>query len=768
MAELNQLICICLVIISWTSSPVAGLANCPPGCQCDDNTLVVQCGEGQLDVLPIALNPSIQRLVIKSNKIKTIDSSIQFYAELTFLDLSQNHLMTIPQRTFAYQKKLQEVHLNHNKIGQISNKTFIGLSAVTVLNLRGNLISELHQGTFSPLLKIEELNLGENRIGYLDPKAFDGLKQLRILYLDDNALTSVPDPVIFQAMPSLAELFLGMNTLQTIQSAAFQDLKGLTRLELKGASLQNISHDSFLGLEELRVLDLSDNRLARIPSVGLSHLVRLEQLSLGQNDFEVISEAAFVGLKQLKRLDINGALRLKRVMAGALAANANLEYLNLSSNKMLVEVQEGALSGLPHLRHVVLKANALTSLAEGLFPWKDLITLDLSENPLSCDCRVMWLRNLLIAKNATSQEEQPMELLCEFPERLRGEALKHLNPTLMGCSHTDPRKQALIGALLVGSAATITAVALVIYRCRHKIREYLKGGLWGNSALGRKEREYQKTFCDEDYMSRLPHHPCSLGIHSTFPNTYTAPHQVSAAAPPPHHHYGMCPMPINDLNSLEAQHKFQQLQVPITSTLMHEKKLNNNKSLATGSIDDSANFVLHMKTATMGREQIAQQQQQMQQQQQAAVAQQSMQQSKLNHYTKPQFLGAATAAVGDSCYSYADVPMVHAAPQQLRITHEHFKQQQQHLEPRDFDHDAANSEIMDPNYIYSNAHYSVPLEQLGRSKTPTPPPLPPALPLRNGLCATTGRRSFQHKASSTNGSAGSGAGASTMRHQFTH
>ncbi|EDV97932.1 carboxypeptidase N subunit 2 [Drosophila grimshawi] len=757
----EKLICnwvwsICIIlIVSWASQTEA-LANCPPGCQCDDNTLVVQCGEGQLDVLPIALNPSIQRLVIKSNKIKTIDSSIQFYAELTFLDLSHNHLMTIPQRTFAYQKKLQEVHLNHNKIGQISNKTFMGLSAVTVLNLRGNLISELHQATFSPLLKIEELNLGENRIGYLDPKAFDGLKQLRILYLDDNALTSVPDPVIFQAMPSVAELYLGMNSLLSIQAAAFQDLKGLTRLELKGASLQNISHNSFLGLEELRILDLSDNRLAEIPTAGLSHLVRLEQLSLGQNDFELIGEGAFVGLKQLQRLDINGALKLKRIMTGAFAANGNLESLTLSSNKMLVEVQEGALSGLPHLRHVVLKANALTSLAEGLFPWKDLTTLDLSENPLSCDCRVMWLRNLLVAKNASQDQDQLTDqLLCEFPERLRGEPLKHLNPTLMGCSHSDPRKQALIGALLVGSAATITALALVLYRCRHKIREYLKGGLWGNSALGRKEREYQKTFCDEDYMSRLQHHPCSLGIHSTFPNTYTAPHQTTAAAAAAaHHHYGMCPMPINDLNSGDGQHKLQQLQVPaMSATLLHtEQKLNNNKALA-GSIDDSANFVLHMKTATMNRDHQQQQQQQQlqQQQQQLPHQQQHPQQSKLNHYTKPQFL-AATATVADSCYSYADVPLVHA-PQQLRITHEHFKQRE-----RDFDNENPLGEMMDPNYIYSNAHYSLPLEQMGRSKTPTPPPLPPALPLRNGLCATTGRRSLQHRPTPA---------TNTLR-QFTH
>ncbi|CAD7006044.1 unnamed protein product [Ceratitis capitata] len=706
-------LCLALLFIATAS----GLANCPPGCQCDDNTLVVQCGAGQLDVLPIALNPSIQRLVIRNNKIKTIDSSIQFYAELTFLDLSSNHLMTIPQRTFAYQKKLQEVHLNDNKIGAISNKTFIGLSAVTVLNLRENLISELHLGTFTPLVKLEELNLGKNRIGFVDPKAFDGLTQLRILYMDDNALTSVPDPVIFQAMPNLAELFLGMNTLTTLPAAAFQDVPALTRLDLRGAGLRNISHDSFRGLEALRQLDLSDNRLTRVPTFSLSQLARLEELSLGQNDFEVIVEGAFVGLKQLKRLEINGALRLKRIMNGAFSTNGNLEYLNLSSNKMLHEVQEGALSGLPNMRHVILKANALTSLAEGLFPWRDLTTLDLSENPISCDCRVMWLRNLLVEKNGTN--DAISEVYCAFPDRLHGEALRNLNPALMGCTHTDPRKQALIGALLVGSAATLTALALILYRCRRKIREYISSGVWGNSALGRKERD--------------------LGIHSTFSNTYT-PHHPAAR------HYGFCTMPTtNDLNAPDAQKNLQQLQVP-TATVLNEKK-----ALQSGmNIDDCTPYSLRIKPCNGSAMMEAQQ--------------------SVNHYTKPQFAHAAvTLDVGESCYSYADVPMMHspgvntceARQHQLRLTQEHFSQQQQkqlqqqlqqqqqqqqqqlplHYGTSSRSDCDASSEVMDANYIYSNTHYSLPLEQGRCAKTPTPPPLPPALPLRNGV-ATTGRRSF--------------------------
>lgn len=516
------------VIMASALGLVAPLANCPSGCQCDDDTLVVRCGEGHLDVLPIALNPSIQRLIIKNNKIKTIDSSIQFYAELSFLDLSYNHLFNIPQRTFFYQKKLQELHLNHNKIGSITNKTFTGLSTLTVLNLRGNFLDELSNGVFSTLPKLEELNIGQNRITRIEARAFEGLTSLRVLFLDDNSLTSVPSPS-FVHLPSLAELYLGINSFTSIAPGSFENLKGLSRLDLRGAALYNISLETFRGLEGVRILDLSDNRLHRIPTVELSTLTRLEELSLGQTDFTQIPEGAFVGMTNLRRLDISGSLKLTKIQAGAFASNTNLESLTLASNKALVELQEGALSGLPHLKHVILKDNALTTLAEGLFPWSDLHTFDLSENPIICDCRVMWLRNLLISRNTSQTQES---VLCAAPERLHEEQLKVLSPELLGCAHSDSRRQAMIGVILVGSAAFITALLLISYKCRRQIREILKGR-WGNSALGRKEREYQKTFSDEDYMARHQH-PCSFTGHPNL-NNY------------PHHHPGIRPIPVTEL-----------------------------------------------------------------------------------------------------------------------------------------------------------------------------------------------------------------------------
>lgn len=493
---------------------VAPLANCPNSCQCDDATLVVRCGEGNLDVLPIALNPSIQRLIITNNKIKTIDSSIQFYAELSFLDLSYNHLFNIPMRTFSYQKKLQELYLNNNKIGSITNRTFAGLSTVTVLNLRENFLNELDAGIFSTLPKLEEINIGANRIAQIDSKAFEGLTNLRVLYLDDNVLTTVPS-TSFGQLPRLAELYLGINSFTFMAKRSFESLNGLERLNLRGAGLFNISLETFRGLEGLRFLDLTDNRLQRIPTAELSTLKRLEELSLGQNDFPIVPEDAFVGMTNLRHLDITGSLKLTQITAGAFDTNTNLESLTISSNKALVDVQEGTLSRLPNLKHVILRDNAITTLAEGLFPWNELHTFDMSENPITCDCRVMWLRRLLIQHN-TSQSQ--WKVTCNAPERLREEHLHNLSTELLGCGHIDPRRQAIVGMILVGSTAFITTLLLITYRCHRRIREILKR-CWGNSVLVHKEREYHKTFSEDEYISRQQH-PYSLSVYPSMNNNY--------------------------------------------------------------------------------------------------------------------------------------------------------------------------------------------------------------------------------------------------------
>lgn len=329
-----------LLLVATTASRAPDF--CPMGCSCDDNTLVVTCVETSLDVIPITLNPAIQRLVLKQNRIKTVHAAFQFYGELHYVDLSSNHLLSIPAGSFDAQRKLQELRLDNNKLSNVTARTFQvsgrvpprpstslwrplqrrvsapqGLRALTALSLRRNFLEALGERQFSMLPLLEELDLGENRIGRIDPLAFDLLPALRVLYLDDNQLRVVPT-VAFAQLASLAELRVGLNAFHSLNDDAFRSvrlplsstlrhgpgsphprlssprgLSRLTSLDLSGAGLVNVSENAFRGLTGLRILSLADNKFRAVPTQQLAALARLEELSVGQNDFYVIEPNAF-------------------------------------------------------------------------------------------------------------------------------------------------------------------------------------------------------------------------------------------------------------------------------------------------------------------------------------------------------------------------------------------------------------------------------------------------------------------------------------------
>lgn len=468
--------------------------GCPTGCICNDETFVVQCERSKLDVLPITLNPAIQRLILRNNKIKTVDAAFHFYRDLQYVDLSSNHLVSIPTESFISQGKLQELHLNKNKLSAVDNKTFQGLTSLTVLNMRENYLEELPQGLFSALPKLEELNLGQNRISKIHDLAFDGLLALRVLYLDDNLLKTVPTSS-FTVMGSLAELHVGLNGFSHLPDDAFEGLNKLTVLDLNSAGLSNISDNAFRGLAGLRNLNLADNRLEEVPTQQLSHLSRLEELTIGQNEFIALRANSFKGLSNLKKLEITGATHLERIDKGAFADNLNLEAIILSSNRKLSKLEEGALSSLPNLRHLVLKDNAFKSLAGSAVSWGELKVLDLSDNPLFCDCQLLWLAKLMATKNLTA-------IRCGQPIQLRERQLRTLSADDLGCSFSDPKQQAIVVTLCVSAVILLGCLGLLLFRYRQRVREALKDYKWNKRAISRKEHEYQKTFSDDDYIVR--------------------------------------------------------------------------------------------------------------------------------------------------------------------------------------------------------------------------------------------------------------------------
>lgn len=449
--------CLVILLVTATSS---GLALCPTGCSCEDERLLVRCHDGNnLDILPITLNPSTERLIIKFNSIRIIDSSIQFYSELRLLDLSNNQIYLSEERVFIYQNKLIQLHLNHNKISEISNNTFRGLMRMETLNLRGNLIMELRNGVFNTIPNVEYLNLGQNRISVIEPEAFSGLKNLKSLYLDDNILTFIPNHS-FKNIPYLAELFIGLNSLNTLENDAFRNLGNLAALDIHGSLLTNISTAAFYRLKNLKSLDLSDNPMTKVPTSSLSSLQRLESLKIGQCDFEIIEEGAFFGLNFLRKIEIAGCKDLKQIQPGAFAANPNLETIVIASNKLLTDIQDGVFSDLPNIKNVDLSNNAFETIRERWLPWGSLKSFEVFDNPLSCDCDLKWLHRIL-----TKSKKSNYDIVCVAPSRFQDQILQDIPGGMINCVN-----ESSLSALIVVFIIMVPVAAVVTYKNRNYLR----------------------------------------------------------------------------------------------------------------------------------------------------------------------------------------------------------------------------------------------------------------------------------------------------------
>ena len=106
---------------------------CPERCECNDDVLVVECSRGGLDVLPITLNPGIQRLQLRHNSIRAVDAALGFYGQLQFLDLSHNELVAVPDRGFRVQARLVELRLADNKLSQVTITMMLMVMMIMIL-----------------------------------------------------------------------------------------------------------------------------------------------------------------------------------------------------------------------------------------------------------------------------------------------------------------------------------------------------------------------------------------------------------------------------------------------------------------------------------------------------------------------------------------------------------------------------------------------------------------------------------------------------------
>ncbi|XP_076349257.1 uncharacterized protein LOC143246433 [Tachypleus tridentatus] len=477
------------ILCLWTE--VA--AMCPMRCKCDDQSLRVLCGDANLDVVPITLNPELRELVLKNNHIKGIMASFSVYHNLEYLDVSHNQLVEIGEFNFKMQSHLEYLILKRNMISLIQNNSFAGLQQLQVLYLNENFLEDIPSRAFVHLPNLETLDLSQNRITTISNDAFQGLENIRSLLLRDNKLSYIP-LIAFRVLPTLIKLDIGLNTITEIPKGAFASLRHLEELYLDGCGLRNIHSGGFQQLNSVLILNLHDNEFQEIPTLALNDLCRLEELNIGQNRFQELKPHSFQRLRYLKVVRISGSPFFSSIRKDAFLDNIHLQKLFISHNKNLNHIESHTFDDLPNLKYVSFRGNAFTKFNQSLLPWHNLDVLDIRDNPLICNCKILWLRKLLRNKNVSSEApSNVMDVHCASPPGLKNVLLTEVTKEDLGCYVENRRQQMIIGSIV----AAVIALGLLIF-LGFCYREKLAITLKNKWTPGRKEPQYQKTACVED------------------------------------------------------------------------------------------------------------------------------------------------------------------------------------------------------------------------------------------------------------------------------
>ena len=158
-------------------------------------------------------------------------------------------------------------------------------------------------------------------------------------------------------------------------------------------------------------------------------------------------------------LTLSSMAHLETLAPGTLVRFERLRSLAITGNPKLRTLPKGMVTTAQHQLTVNLSSNGLTWIDPASLPWPRVKELDLTSNPLHCDCHLTWLTELTSTEIIGAQ--------CAGPGKLTGHTLSADTPTeLMTCSLLAPSHISLLSIILVIISLALGCISFAIYTFR--------------------------------------------------------------------------------------------------------------------------------------------------------------------------------------------------------------------------------------------------------------------------------------------------------------
>ena len=230
-------------------------------------------------------------LSISYNRLTYLDESLfkglsnltDLYLKYNYLKLVTSELLNLPQLTFL---DLSNNHLNLTQGAPV----FSNLNKLWYLSLWNTAIKELPINVFTGLHSLEHLLIDDNELKDVSAEYFHDLKNMNSLHLSKCQLTKL-DGYFFRYLTRLEFLSIGKNNFTLLKSGVFTGLNNLLFLSIPSSKLKYMEFDTFKATPNMIFIDLSSNELTELPDVHF--LLSLVLLNLKGNPLTKIAKESF-------------------------------------------------------------------------------------------------------------------------------------------------------------------------------------------------------------------------------------------------------------------------------------------------------------------------------------------------------------------------------------------------------------------------------------------------------------------------------------------
>lgn len=154
----------------------------------------------------------------------------------------------------------------------------------------------------------------------------------------------------------------------------------------------------------------------------------------------------------------------------AFVDNTFLQKISLDNNPSFSDVPPKLFHGNPNLVEISMRGNNLQTLDAAQFPLDRLKRLNLADNPLECNCSLLWLWRLTTGQYAEDEEETNAtnilvldsdDIRCDVMEKQKSRRiLKTMTTSEINCpAHIVTVISAILSVLLV----LLTGISVLVY-----------------------------------------------------------------------------------------------------------------------------------------------------------------------------------------------------------------------------------------------------------------------------------------------------------------